>query len=242
MPGKARKVTLGVNVDHVATLRQARFTTYPSPVEAALLAKKGGADQITVHLREDRRHIQEDDVKQVAKKVALPLNLEMALTPEMVDFALKIKPRSVTLVPERRQELTTEGGLNVKACFNPLGEAIERFRKKGIWVSLFIDPDDTMVELCSILHADFIELHTGDYALSTKRDQPKEYKRLESAARYALDLGLRINAGHGLNYDNLGLIKKLPGLEELNIGHAIVSRAVLTGMEEAVAAMKKLIQ
>lgn len=234
---------LGVNIDHVATLRQARGTTYPSPLLAALAAQEAGAAGITLHLREDRRHIQAEDVWQVREKVSLPLNLEMAVTPEMVSFARSVLPPKVCLVPEKRQELTTEGGLDLTTQNKPLQEAIHQLTDCGCEVSLFIDPTLEAVEKAKALGAPVIELHTGAYAeAQTAETQYKEYQRLLAAAAYAVSLGLTVNAGHGLHYENTKLIAQIPHLHELNIGHAIVSRAILVGFFEAVREMKALLE
>ena len=232
-------LTLGINIDHVATIRQARRTVEPDPVAAAVLAELGGADGITVHLREDRRHIQDRDVRLLRQTVRTHLNLEMAATEEMVAIAREIRPDYVTLVPERREEVTTEGGLDVIAGQEHLASAIEELQAVGIPVSLFIDAAPRQIEAAAKLQAQFIELHTGKYAeASTVASQQEELVVLRQGCQQAIALGLRVNAGHGLTYWNVLAVANLPGMEELNIGHTIVSRAVLVGMERAVREMK----
>ena len=233
---------LGVNVDHVATLRQARGTTYPSPLEAAMLCEKGGADGITIHLREDRRHIQDADVFAFRKALKVPLNLEMANSPEIVEIALAAKPAEVCLVPERRQELTTEGGLDAAGQFTALQPSIARLKAAGIVVSLFIEPALRQLDAAVALGAPVVELHTGKYCDVAGAERAAELQRLVEAAQYGSRAGLRINAGHGLNYENLpAFLAAVPHLDTLNIGHSIVARAVLVGMERAVREMKGLL-
>ena len=233
---------LGVNVDHVATLRQARGTTYPSPLEAAMLCEKGGADGITIHLREDRRHIQDADVFAFRKALKVPLNLEMANSPEIVDIALAAKPAEVCLVPERRQELTTEGGLDAAGQFTALQPSIARLKAAGIVVSLFIEPALRQLDAAVALGAPVVELHTGKYCDVAGAERAAELRRLVEAAQYGFRAGLRINAGHGLNYENLpAFLAAVPHLDTLNIGHSIVARAVLVGVERAVREMKGLL-
>lgn len=232
-------LTLGVNIDHVATIRQARRTVEPDPVAAAVLAELGGADGITVHLREDRRHIQERDVRLLRQTVRSHLNLEMAATEEMVAIAQEIRPDYITLVPERREEVTTEGGLDALAGGERLASAVELLQAAGIPVSLFIDADARQIEAAAKLQAQFIELHTGKYADAPDAAiQKQELASLRQGCEQALSLGLRVNAGHGLTYWNVYPVAQLPGMEELNIGHTIISRAVLVGMERAVGEMK----
>ena len=232
-------LTLGINIDHVATIRQARRTVEPEPIAAAVLAELGGADGITVHLREDRRHMQDRDVRLLRQTVRSHLNLEMAATDEMVAIALDIKPDYVTLVPERREEVTTEGGLDVIAGEQRLSDVIQRLQAAGIPVSLFIDADPRQIEKSAKLQAKFIELHTGTYAnASDKTLELEELLKLRQGCEQAIALGLRVNAGHGLTYWNVYPVAQLPGMEELNIGHTIISRAVLVGMERAVREMK----
>lgn len=232
---------LGVNIDHVATIRQARKGIEPDPVMAATLAILGGADGITVHLREDRRHIQDRDVRMLKEFVPVELNLEMAATKEMIGIALKTKPDLVTLVPEKRQELTTEGGLDVGAQKKQIGEAIKRLHGAGIPVSLFINPDTGSIDASKQTGADMVEIHTGTYADARGRKKENELARVAHAVRGALAIGLLVNAGHGLNYMNVSRIASLEGLRGLYIGHSIVSRAVFIGLERAVREMKTLI-
>nr|B8HKL1.1 RecName: Full=Pyridoxine 5'-phosphate synthase; Short=PNP synthase [Cyanothece sp. PCC 7425] len=235
--------TLGVNIDHVATIRQARRTVEPDPIAAAVLAELGGADGITVHLREDRRHIQERDVRLLRQTVRTHLNLEMAATAEMVAIALELKPDYITLVPERREEITTEGGLDVNGQPERLQTVIDTLQQAGIPVSLFIDAEAKQIETAARLGAKFIELHTGRYAeAGSPQAQQRELETLAQGCARAIDLGVRVNAGHGLTYWNVRPVALLPGMEELNIGHTIVSRAVLVGMERAVREMKQAIQ
>lgn len=232
---------LGVNIDHVATLRQARKTFFPNPAHAAREAEKAGADGITLHLREDRRHIQDSDLPEVRKACRLPINLEMALNPGIVRIALKFRPEKVCLVPERRREVTTEGGLNLLANLQKLKKVIPELKKKKIEVSLFIDPDSEQIQCAAHLKADAVELHTGTYADSKGRARKRELMRIRQGARLAWSLGLKVNAGHGLDYKNVKPIAKIPQIEELNIGFSIISRAVFTGLPEAVKTMKSLI-
>lgn len=232
------RARLGVNVDHVATVRQARRAQYPDPVEAALIAERAGADQITVHLREDRRHIQERDVTVLRQVVKTELNLEMAASQEMVKFALDVRPDTVTLVPERRQELTTEGGLDVAAQREQLKGAVRLLREAEIRVSLFIDPDLDQIRASHKLDAHAIEIHTGRYAeVRTKSERRDELARIVDAAKMASKLGMFVAAGHGLHYTNTGEIARIGEISELNIGHAIVARAMIDGMERAVRDM-----
>jgi pyridoxine 5-phosphate synthase len=233
---------LGVNVDHVATLRQSRRTIYPDPVAAAMLAELGGADQITIHLREDRRHIQERDLAILRKTVATRLNLEMAATQEMVKTAYEVKPDVATLVPERREELTTEGGLDVVGGRDALRRVVKTLRDADIRVSLFIDPDLDQVKAAHRAEAEIVELHTGRFCDARLAvDRRRELSRIVDACKAAAKLGLEVAAGHGLNYQNVRAVAALPEIEELNIGHAIVARAVLVGFERAVREMKDLI-
>lgn len=233
---------LGVNIDHVATLRQARGTRYPDPVAAAALAEKAGADQITVHLREDRRHIQDTDVRLLRRSVQNDLNLEMAATKEMLAFAIDAKPNVVTFVPEKRQELTTEGGLDVKKSRKILADYTPKLQKAGIRVSLFINPDPEDVSLSAELGVDAIEIHTGGYAEARDEDKiADELKRIVAAAEAGKAKGLWVAAGHGLNYANAAGVAKIREIVEFNIGHAIIARAVMVGLEQAVREMKALI-
>ncbi len=235
-----KHIKLGINVDHVATLRQARQTVYPEPLQAALIAQEAGADSITIHLREDRRHIQEHDVLDIMQHLEIPLNLEMAITEEMLSFAEKIKPTYCCLVPEKRQELTTEGGLDVVSLVNNASEACQRLVNAGIKVSFFIDPDIQQIEVSRSAGADIIELHTGTYADTVNSIQDAELERIRNGAVYAKELGLQVNAGHGLTVDNVKPIVAITEIEELNIGHSIISRAVFIGLEHAVKEMKKI--
>ena len=232
---------LGVNIDHVATIRQARKGIEPDPVMAATLAILGGADGITVHLREDRRHIQDRDLNMLKDFVPVELNLEMAATKEMIGIAIKTMPDLVTLVPEKRQELTTEGGLDVGAQKTPIREAIKKIHAAGIPVSLFINPDTDGINLAKQIGADMVEIHTGMYANARGPKKEKELTRVVNSVRDAVDIGLLVNAGHGLNYGNVSQIASIEGLRGLYIGHSIVARAVLVGMERAVREMKELI-
>ena len=236
------KVLLGVNVDHVATVRQARGTDYPSVMEAALLALEGGADAITVHLREDRRHIQDEDVRSLCGHDDLRVNFEMAVTPEMLAIAVGLSPSDACLVPEKREELTTEGGLDVVSNAAAIEEAVGRLRKAGIRVSLFIDPERDQLQAACDVGAPVVELHTGAYADAAGSEQEAEFERLREACLFGHGLGLQINAGHGLNLDNVQPIARLPYMTELNIGHAIVARALFVGMKEAVAEMRRAIR
>lgn len=234
---------LGVNVDHVATVRQARGTKEPDPVTAAALAELAGAEGVTVHLREDRRHIQDRDVEILRQTVQSRLNLEMAATDEMVAIALRLRPDCVTLVPEKRQELTTEGGLDVLGQSEHLRPRIAAMQAVGIVVSLFVDPERKQIEAASHVGADFIEIHTGCYCEAVNPEsQELELAKIAEAIRVGNQCGLRVNAGHGLNYRNIAPIVALGGIEEYNIGHSIVSRAVLVGMERAVREMVELIR
>jgi pyridoxine 5-phosphate synthase len=233
---------LGVNIDHVATIRQARKGIEPDPVMAATLALLGGADGITVHLREDRRHIQDRDLRILREFVPNELNLEMAATKEMIRIALKTKPDLVTLVPEKRQELTTEGGLDVKAHERTVQEAIKKLNGTGIPVSLFINADPDAIEISKKIGSDMVEVHTGKYADTKGKQQEKEFARIQKAVQYALGNGLLVNAGHGLNYFNVKNIAAIKGIRGLYIGHSIISRAVFVGLERAVKEMKELIK
>lgn len=236
-------VLLGVNIDHVATLRQARGGIYPDPVQAAIWAEAGGADGITVHLREDRRHIQDRDVLLLKEILSTRLNLEMAVTEEILAFAERLKPAYCCFVPERREELTTEGGLNVLENIPKIKAACERLIEAGIEVSLFIDPDLKQIEAAIQCGAGIIEIHTGHYALAEdEKIQQQEWQRIVNSVEQGIALGLQVNAGHGLNYQNVQAIAAIKGMRELNIGHSIVSQAVFCGMQEAVRTMKHLIE
>ena len=232
-------LSLGVNIDHVATIRQARRTVEPDPVAAAVLAELGGADGITVHLREDRRHIQDRDVRLLRETVRTHLNLEMAPTAEMVDFALDIKPDYVTLVPEKREEVTTEGGIDIVANLDRFSAIVTKLQDANIPVSWFIDADLPQIEAAAKTQAKFIELHTGKYAdAKDEITRKQELAALETGTEQARSLGLRVNAGHGLTYWNVYPVACIPSMEELNIGHSIISRGVMVGMERAVKEMK----
>jgi len=234
-------IRLGVNIDHVATLRQARGTRYPDPIQAALEAEQAGADAVTLHLREDRRHIQDQDVEVLRRVIQTRMNLEMAVTDDMVAFACRLRPQDCCLVPERRQELTTEGGLDVVSGVKKISDACRRLAEAGVRVSLFVDADPGQIEAAAKTGAPVIEIHTGRYAdAESDEARRQELVRIEQAVQQALDLKLHVNAGHGLNYHNVQAIAAIPGVAELNIGHAIVARALFTGLREAVREMKRL--
>lgn len=236
-------IQLGVNIDHVATLRQARKTLYPSPVQAALSAEAAGADVITLHLREDRRHIQVRDVEILREVLQARMNLESALTEEMLAFAIRIKPEDVCLVPERREELTTEGGLDVVQNSERVKQACAKLAEAGIQASLFIDADREQIAAARDARAPVIEIHTGHYAdTRTREERQRELERIRDAVAYGRQLGLKVNAGHGLHYHNVQTIAAIPGISELNIGHAIIAHAIFVGLEQAVKEMKALIQ
>jgi len=234
-------VQLGVNIDHIATLRQARGTIYPDPIQAALMAETAGADGITLHLREDRRHIQERDVDMLRNMLQTKMNLEMAVTEEMLAIAEKIKPADVCLVPEKREELTTEGGLDVVGSRSKIADAIDRMNQAGVRTSLFIDADIKQIETAMEIGAPVIEIHTGHYADAKNSAAMKtEFNKIVKAVNFAKSKGLIVNAGHGLHYHNVEPIAALLDVHELNIGHAIIARAVFTGLDEAVREMKRL--
>lgn len=235
-------ILLGVNIDHVATLRQARRGRYPDPLQAALLAEQSGADSITLHLREDRRHIQDRDVSVMREALQTRMNLEMAVTDEMIGIARRVQPQDCCLVPESRQEVTTEGGLDVSGQMARVGDACKALGAAGIRVSLFIDPEGGQIEAAHRAGAPVIELHTGAYAESRGAAQAREFERLRRAAKLAASLGLTVNAGHGLNYHNVEPIAALPEVVELNIGHAVVARAVFDGLSKAIRDMKNLMR
>ena len=234
-------IELGVNIDHIATLRQARRTYEPDPFWAASEAELGGADGITVHLREDRRHINDRDVRLLRETVQCKLNLEMSLSPEIVEIALRTVPQQATLVPEKRQEITTEGGLDLGYESELVGEVVAKLRSAGIFVSAFIDPEEKQIALAKQLGFDAVELHTGEYANAKGHDVERQLARLIEGGELAAKHGLRLHAGHGLNYRNIGPVAAIAGMAEVNIGHAIVSRAVFIGLREAVREMKRLI-
>ncbi len=234
-------IDLGVNIDHVATLRNARGTSYPDPLQAALLAEEAGADAITLHLREDRRHIRDADVRAIRPQLLTRMNLEAAVTPEMLDFACSIKPHDACLVPERRAEITTEGGLDVIRYFSQIKAAVAQLQQEGIRVSLFIDADAEQIQAAAEAGAPVIELHTGRYAdAQTAAQQQAELARVTAGVREGIKRGLKVNAGHGLHYTNVQAIAAIADIAELNIGHAIVSQAVFTGWHKAVADMKAI--
>lgn len=236
-------ILLGVNIDHIATLRNARGTTYPDPVQAAFIAEQAGADGITIHLREDRRHITDRDLMLISQTVQTRLNLEMTVTEEMIEIACQTQPDFCCLVPEKRQEVTTEGGLDVVGNEEKVADAIKRLSLAGIKVSLFIDPDHEQINAADRVGAPFIEIHTGAYAdAEDEQAQEKEFVRIRDAVTYAASKGLKVNAGHGLHYHNVQRIAALPELYELNIGHAIIGRAVFSGLAPAVEEMKRLMR
>jgi len=240
-----KRIRLGVNIDHVATVRNARRTFEPDPVHAAVIADLAGADQITLHVREDRRHVNERDLKLIKEVIHSRVNLEMAATEEMINLAIEVKPHQVTLVPERREEITTEGGLDVAGQKDKIKEAVERLKEAGIVVNLFIDPDEEQIRAAKEVGADAIELHTGRYAEAfndkKEKETEEELERLKKAARFGKELGLKVYAGHGLTYKNVKPVAEIPEIEELNIGHSIVANAVLKGLKEAVQEMIKII-
>ncbi|MYM27520.1 pyridoxine 5'-phosphate synthase [Duganella sp. CY15W] len=233
-------IDLGVNIDHVATLRNARGTQYPDPIRAALLAEQAGADCITLHLREDRRHIKDADVIALAPQLLTRMNLEAAVTQEMIDFACKIKPADVCLVPEKRTEVTTEGGLDVVGHYNAVERAVKQLQAEGIRVSLFIDAEEAQMDATASLGAPVIELHTGRYADTEGAEQAAELERIRRGVVYGVSKGLKVNAGHGLHYTNVQAIAAIPEIAELNIGHAIVAHSVFVGWENAVREMKAI--
>ena len=236
---KFNNLKLGVNIDHVATLRQARGVAYPDPMQAAFIAVDAGADSITIHLREDRRHIQERDVEMLKSALTVPMNLEMAATDAMLDLALHYKPEYVCLVPEKRQEITTEGGLNVASQVDKIKHVCSKLAEQNIQVSLFIDPDKDQVNAAAKCGAPVIELHTGKYADAPMLTRDKYLNQIVQMADYANSIGLVVNAGHGLNYQNVSQVAAIKCLNELNIGHSIISHAVFVGLEAAVSTMKR---
>jgi pyridoxine 5-phosphate synthase len=235
-------IALGINIDHVATLRQARRGQYPDPLHAALLAEQSGADSITLHLREDRRHIQDRDVTVMREALQTRMNLEMAVTEEMIGIAQRVRPQDCCLVPESREEITTEGGLDVAGLLGRVADACRALGSVGVRVSLFIDPEPAQIEAAQRAGAPVIELHTGAYAAAAGAAQAREFERLRSGAKLAASLGLTVNAGHGLNYHNVEPIAAIPEIVELNIGHSIVARAVFDGLPKAVRDMKELMR
>jgi pyridoxine 5-phosphate synthase len=237
-----RTVRLAINIDHVATLRQARGGTEPDPIEAALLCERAGAEGIVCHLREDRRHVQDRDVYALRKAIKTKLDLEMAAVDEIIQIALDVKPDFVTLVPEKRRELTTESGLNIVSEQRRIRSVIETFHRQNIPVSLFLDPIEEHIHLSREIGADMVEIHTGEYANATGAEQERQLERIKSAARLAASLGLGVHGGHGLNYANVFPIAAIHEIDELSIGHSIIARAVFVGIEEAVRSMKRCIQ
>ncbi len=235
---KSHKIRLGVNIDHVATIRNARGGIHPDPVDAAILAQKSGADGITIHLREDRRHIQDSDLKRLKKAIKLPINLEMAATKEMLEIALKTKPNAVCIVPEKRQEVTTEGGLNVVKNEKSLREMIKKIHAKKIRVSLFVDANEEQISSAKKVGADIIELHTGEFCHKKGSAQKSELNKIKKCAEMAEDLGLECHAGHGLNYETAKIISKIPQIIELNIGHFIIGEAIFDGLPVVIKKMK----
>jgi len=237
---KKKQLLLGVNIDHVATLREARGTSYPRPADAVAIAERAGADSITVHLREDRRHIQDSDLVAINAVMRSHMNLELAVNDQMLDIAFRVQPSDVCLVPENRQELTTEGGLDVKGQLHKVRAACEKLAAHSIRASLFIDPDIEQLDAALAAGAPVVEIHTGAYAEASGDAAAAELQRVVAAAKYGHSLGLVINAGHGLNYQNVGAIAAIPEIVELNIGHAIIARAVFDGLAMAVSEMKRL--
>jgi pyridoxine 5-phosphate synthase len=239
-----REMLLYINIDHVATVRQARLTDEPDPIRAAVLAELGGADGITVHLREDRRHIQDRDVRLLMETARTVVNLELAVASDIVELACELAPLQATLVPERREEVTTEGGLDLSAAerLSLVGTVLDRLRDAGVRTSLFIDPDEKAVRAAAQLEVDAVELHTGEYANALRSSRAEQLLRLEEAAALGRDLGLAVHAGHGLTYENVTRVAALANVEELNIGHSVVSRAVLVGIERAVREMAELVR
>ncbi|MDP8213283.1 MAG: pyridoxine 5'-phosphate synthase [Candidatus Zapsychrus exili] len=243
VPKGKPKVKLGVNIDHIATLRQARKEFDPDPIEAAKIVERAGADSIVAHLREDRRHINDNDIRRLKKSVKTRLNLEMSIEKEIVDIACHIKPEQATLVPEKRQEITTEGGLDIIKHFNRIKKAVVLLQKKNIEVSLFIDPVKSQIKKARETGAESIEIHTGSYDLAkTEKSRNSHLRKIKDITKYAVGLGFIVNAGHGLKYHNTKAIAKIPGMNELNIGHSIIARAVFVGLKQAVKEMASIIK
>lgn len=236
------EIYLGVNIDHVATVRNARGASYPDPVTAAAIAELAGADSITTHLREDRRHITDRDVRIIRETVQTKLNLEMAVTDDILGIACALRPQAACFVPERRQEVTTEGGLDICGNMQHIADAIAKLAKNGTVCSMFIDPVKEQIDAAVAVGAPTVEFHTGAYANATGTAREDELKRLQDMAAYAHDKGLHVNSGHGLNYDNVAAIAAIPQMEELNIGHSIIARAIFTGLSEAVREMKRIMR
>ncbi len=238
---KKQKIRLGVNIDHVATIRNARGGIHPDPVDAAILAQKSGAHGITIHLREDRRHIRDEDLKRLKKEIQLPINLEMAATEEMLEIALKTKPNAVCIVPEKRQEVTTEGGLDVIKNEKVLREMIKKIRAKKIRVSLFVDANESQIRTSKEIGADIVELHTGEFCHKKGTAQKKEFEKIKKCAELCEELNLECHAGHGLNYETAQIIATIPQIRELNIGHFIIGEAIFDGLAQVIKKMKKVI-
>lgn len=236
------RIRLGVNIDHVATIRNARGGTHPDPVDAAILSQKSGADGITIHLREDRRHIRDEDLVRLKKEIKLPINLEMAATEEMLVIALKTKPHAVCIVPEKRQEVTTEGGLNVVKNEKVLREMIKKIRAKKIRVSLFVDPNEAQIRSAKKIGADIVELHTGEFCHQKGAAQKKEFAKIKNCAELCEELALECHAGHGLNYETAKIISKIPQIRELNIGHFIIGEAIFDGLAQVIKKMRNTIK
>jgi pyridoxine 5-phosphate synthase len=234
------KIRLGVNIDHVATVRNARGGTYPDPVTAAVIAQQAGADGITAHLREDRRHIKDNDIERLMAELNIPLNFEMAATDEMLAIATRLKPASSCIVPEKREELTTEGGLDVIGSYDHLKGYIAKLHDAGVSVSLFIDPDVAQIKASKELGADKIELHTGSYVEASDEDQQHELERLKVGAAYSAQIGIELHAGHGLNYETVEAVAAIPEFTEFNIGHFLIGEAIFVGLEDAINKMRKL--
>lgn len=238
---KNPKIRLGVNIDHIATIRNARGCQHPCPVAGAILAQKSGADGITVHLREDRRHIRDEDLIKLKKSIKLPINLEIAPTDEMLKIALNVKPHAVCIVPEKRREVTTEGGLDVIKYELQLYKIISQLHKKNIRVSLFVDADLNQIKCAKKINADIVEIHTGEFCIKNKQDRKKEFTKINNSAQYASGLGLECHAGHGLNYETAKMISKINEITELNIGHFLIGEAIFFGLENVIKKMLKYI-
>ena len=236
------KIRLGVNIDHIATIRNARGGSHPDPIDGAILAQKSGADGITIHLREDRRHIRDEDLLRLKKHIKLPINLEMAGTEEMLKIAIKTKPHAVCIVPEKRQEITTEGGLDLIKNQQNLAKIIKKIRQHKIRVSLFIDADFKQIEMAKKLQADIIEIHTGEFCNLVGVEQNREFQKIKKCVEYASGLGLECHAGHGLNYQTAKKIAKIPQIYELNIGHFIIGEAIFAGLDKVIKKMKKILE
>ena len=236
------KIRLGVNIDHIATIRNARGGSHPDPIDGAILAQKNGADGITIHLREDRRHIRDEDLLRLKKHIKLPINLEIAGTEEMLKIAIKTKPHAVCIVPEKRQEITTEGGLDLIKNQQNLAEIIKKIRQHKIRVSLFIDADFKQIDMAKKLQADIIEIHTGEFCNLIGVEQNREFQKIKKCVEYASSLGLECHAGHGLNYQTAKKIAKIPQIYELNIGHFIIGEAIFEGLDKVIKKMKKILE